>query len=78
MYRRTRRCGGTLTNKKAGTKWSLRIDSHVHRELDSVATDLLLAGPDIVTDGKISVLQLSTVKVPVADKPASAGDEPLH
>jgi hypothetical protein len=35
-------------------------------------------GDQIFTDGKISVLQPSSVKVPIADKPASASNEPLH
>ncbi len=80
------------TSKRANTKWSHRIDSHVDRERDWVATDLLFIAPeisyvdidrpaaphkianatgdDIVTDGKISVLNLSAVKPPEA-APAS-------
>jgi hypothetical protein len=80
------------TSKRAKTKWSHRIDSHVDRERDWVATDLLFIAPeisyvdidrpaaphnianatgdDIVTDGKISVLNLSAVKPPEA-APAS-------
>lgn len=69
-----------ISNAKAGTKWSHRIDPHIDRERDWVATDLLFSGTAvsfvevdrpavprktanatgdrILTDGKISVLDL--------------------
>ncbi|MBV8820655.1 MAG: LssY C-terminal domain-containing protein, partial [Acidobacteriaceae bacterium] len=69
-----------ISNAKAGTKWSHRIDPHIDRERDWVATDLLYigtaaayadvdrpavprntenaTGDRILTDGKISVLEL--------------------
>lgn len=72
------------TNSKAGTKWAHRIDPHVDRERNWVATDLLFAGTGtayadvdrpaaprklsnatgdtIVTDGKISIVQLAIPK----------------
>ena len=80
------------TNGRGGTKWSHRIDPHVDRERDWVATDLLYIGtakayadvdrPDapkktenatgdeMLTDGKMSVLLLSTV--PPAQQAATA------
>jgi LssY C-terminus len=82
------------TSKRANTKWSHRIDSHVDRERDWVATDLLYIAPeisyvdierpaaphkianatgdDIVTDGKISVLNLTAVKLPEATPATTA------
>lgn len=82
------------TSKRANTKWSHRIDSHVDRERDWVATDLLFIAPeisyvdidrpaaphkianatgdDIVTDGKISVLNLTAVKPPETTPVAAA------
>jgi hypothetical protein len=78
-------------SKKAGTKWSHRIDPHVDRERDWVETDLLFAGTGtayagvegpaapkklpnatgdvIVTDGKVSVVQLAVPKEPPAAAP---------
>ena len=73
-----------ISNAKAGTKWSHRIDPHIDRERDWVSTDLLFAGTaaayadvdrpaaprktanatgdQILTDGKMSVLQLAQSK----------------
>jgi hypothetical protein len=69
-----------ITKARSGTKWSHRIDPHIDRERDWVATDLLFAGTavayadvdrpaapkkaanatgdQILTDGKMSVLEL--------------------
>jgi len=74
------------TARRAGSKWSHRIDPHVDRERDWVETDLLFVGTavayaevdrphalrtlsnatgdQIVTDGKMSVVQLATAKKP--------------
>jgi ankyrin repeat protein len=84
------------TRGRANTKWNHRIDPHIDRERDWVATDILYAvpavsyadidrpaaprklanatGDTIVTDGKVSVLQLSAVKLPTTmpDQPAGA------
>jgi ankyrin repeat protein len=84
------------TRGRANTKWNHRIDPHIDRERDWVATDILYAipavsyadidrpaaprklanatGDTIVTDGKVSVLQLSAVKLPTAmpEQPAGA------
>ena len=80
------------TSKRAGTKWSHRIDPHIDRERDWVETDLLFigtakaraevdrpkapkqlsnaTGDDIVTDGKMSVVELA--------RRGGPQDEPSH
>jgi hypothetical protein len=80
-------------SKRAGSKWSHRIDPHIDRERDWVETDLLFVGTgiayvhvdrpgapkkisnatgdDIVTDGKISVVQLAKAKEPKEEKAAA-------
>jgi ankyrin repeat protein len=74
------------TKSRGATKWNHRIDPHVDRERDWVATDILFAvpavsyadidrpaaphklgnatGDTIVTDGKVSVLQLAAIEPP--------------
>jgi hypothetical protein len=91
LYIRRRNAHIATTSKKAGTKWSHRIDPHVDRERDWVETDLLFAGTGtayadverpaapkklsnatgdvIVTDGKVSVVQLAIPKEPAAAAP---------
>lgn len=76
------------TKSRGATKWNHRIDPHVDRERDWVATDILFAvpavsyadvdrpaaprklgnatGDTIVTDGKISVLQLAAIEPPTS------------
>ncbi|HEX4167828.1 MAG TPA: LssY C-terminal domain-containing protein [Bryobacteraceae bacterium] len=73
-----------ISNSRARTKWSHRIDPHIDRERDWVETDLLFAGTavayadvdrpaaphkttnatgdQIVTDGKMTVLELGAKK----------------
>ncbi len=73
-----------ISNARAGTKWSHRIDPHIDRERDWVETDLLYigtaagyadvdrpaaphktanaTGDQILTDGKVSVLDLRPSK----------------
>ncbi len=73
-----------VSKGRAGTKWSHRIDPHIDRERDWVATDLLFVGTavayadvdrptapkkamnatgdQILTDGKMSVLELAHSK----------------
>jgi LssY C-terminus len=85
-----------ISKDRSGTKWSHRIDPHIDRERDWVATDLLFAGTavayvdvdrpaapkkaanatgdQILTDGKMSVLELGGSK---AAKPLDAGHN-LH
>jgi hypothetical protein len=87
------------TRSRGATKWNHRIDPHVDRERDWVATDILFAvpavayadidrptaprklanatGDSIVTDGKISVLQLAAVKPPTTMPDAPAGAPPI-
>ena len=87
------------TRSRGATKWNHRIDPHVDRERDWVATDILFAvpavsyadidrpaaprklanatGDAIVTDGKISVLQLASVKPPTTMPSAPAGAPPI-
>jgi ankyrin repeat protein len=76
------------TKSRGATKWNHRIDPHVDRERDWVATDILFAvpavswadvdrpaaphklgnatGDAIVTDGKISVLELAAIEPPTS------------
>lgn len=81
-----------ISKARAGTKWSHRIDPHIDRERDWVATDLLFigtagayadvdrpaapkkasnaTGDQLLTDGKMSVLQLG------GSRTASRGSAP--
>jgi hypothetical protein len=80
-----------ISNSKAKTKWSHRIDPHIDRERDWVETDLLFtgtavgyaeidrpsaprkasnaSGDEIVTDGKVAVLDLGPAKALHGEKP---------
>jgi LssY C-terminus len=84
-----------ISNAKAGTKWSHRIDSHIDRERDWISTDLLFigtakayadverpaaprkagnaTGDQILTDGKMSVLELGPSKTGNEKTPTVAG-----
>ena len=77
-----------VSNARAHTKWSHRIDPHIDRERDWIETDLLFigtavayadidrpqaprkaanaTGDEIVTDGKMSVVDLGPAKAPVS------------
>jgi hypothetical protein len=77
-----------VSNARAHTKWSHRIDPHIDRERDWIETDLLFigtasgyadvdrpqaprkaanaTGDEIVTDGKMAVVQLGSAKAPAA------------
>jgi hypothetical protein len=78
-----------VSNARAHTKWSHRIDPHIDRERDWIETDLLFigtatgyadvdrpqaprkaanaTGDEIVTDGKMAVVQLGPAKPPAPD-----------
>jgi hypothetical protein len=80
-----------ISKARAGTKWSHRIDPHIDRERDWVATDLLFAGTavayadvdrptapkkasnatgdQLLTDGKMSVLELGGSKTARRESP---------
>lgn len=84
-----------ITNAKAGTKWSHRIDPHIDRERDWISTDLLFigtavayadvgrpaaprkaanaTGDQILTDGKMSVLELARPKTNNGITPSVSG-----
>jgi LssY C-terminus len=83
-----------ISKARGGTKWSHRIDPHIDRERDWVATDLLFigtavayadidrpaapkkagnaTGDQILTDGKMSVLELGGSKTPAAENLSGA------
>jgi hypothetical protein len=83
-----------ISNARRGTKWSHRIDPHIDRERDWIATDLLFigtavayadvdrpaapkkaanaTGDQLLTDGKMSVLELAGSKTAGPENPSSA------
>jgi hypothetical protein len=80
-----------ISNGRAGTKWSHRIDPHIDRERDWIATDLLFVGTavayadvdrpaaptrasnatgdQLLTDGKMSILELGPSKTARQENP---------
>ena len=82
-----------ISKARCGTKWSHRIDPHIDRERDWIATDLLFigtavayadvdrpaapkramnaTGDQILTDGKMSVLELAQSKTTSQENPST-------
>jgi hypothetical protein len=83
-----------ISKARGGTKWSHRIDPHIDRERDWIATDLLFigtavsyadverpaapkkagnaTGDQILTDGKMSVLELKRSDTARQESPSTA------